>query len=86
MRTRARSRTLERVMTLPNIPDTMLPDQQGAEQTSPSQAPPYQLRRNRAPRYRCGTCGSRDCSGVNLVEVITPDKLCAGERMLLIRF
>ena len=50
MRTRAWSRTLERGMTLPNLPESMSPDQQGAEQTSLSQAPPYQLRRNRAPR------------------------------------
>ena len=39
MRTRARSRTLERAMTLPNIPESISPDQQGAEQISPSQAP-----------------------------------------------
>ena len=40
MRTRTRSRTLERAMTLPNIPESISLDQQGAEQTTPSQAPP----------------------------------------------
>ena len=73
MRTRVRSRTLERAMTSPNIPDSMSPDQQCAGQTS-SQAPPYQLRCNRAPRYRCRTCSSLDCSCVNLVEVRAPGK------------
>ena len=33
---------------------------QGASQVNPS----YGLRRNRVPRYRCGTCGFRDCTGV----------------------
>ena len=31
------------------------------------QAPRYQLRANRAPRYKCGTCGSRNCSCVQLI-------------------
>ena len=64
-------------MTLPNIAESISPEQRKAEQPTPSQAPPYQLRRNRTPRYRCGTCGSRNCSCVNLVEVKTPDKRLA---------
>ena len=77
VRARAQSQTLERAMTLPNIAESISPEQREAEQPTPSQAPPYQLRRNRAPRYRCGTCGSRNCSCVNLVEVRTPDKRLA---------
>ena len=64
-------------MTLPKIPESMSLDQQYAEQTPPSQAPPYQLRPDRAPQYRCGTSGTLNCSCVNLVEVRTPDKLLA---------
>ena len=77
VRAGAQSQTLERAMTLPNIAESISPEQREAEQPTPSQAPPYQLRRNRAPRYRCGTCGSRNCSCVNLVEVRTPDKRLA---------
>ena len=55
-------------MTLPNIAESMSPEEREAQPPIPSQAPPYQLRRNRAPRYRCGTCGSRNCSCVNLIE------------------
>ena len=77
IRTGAQSRTLERAMTLPNIAESMSPEQRETEQPSFSQAPPYQLQRNRAPHYRCGTCGSRNCSCVNLVEVRTPDKRLA---------
>ena len=77
VRARAQSQTLARAMTLPNIAESISPEQREAEQPTPSQAPPYQLRRNRAPRYRCGTCGSRNCSCVNLVEVRTPDKRLA---------
>ena len=77
IRTRAQPRKLERAMTLPNIAESMSPEQRELEQPSLSQAPPYQLRANRAPRYRCGTCGSRNCSCVNLVEVRTPDKRLA---------
>ena len=77
MRPRAQSRAVERAMTLPNIPKSTSPDQQGAEQISPSRAPPYQLRRSRPPRYRRGNRGSRNCSCVNLIEVKTPGKRLA---------
>ena len=54
-------------MTLPNIAESLSSEQPEAEQTTTSRAPPYLLRRNRTPRYRCGTCGSRNCSCVNLI-------------------
>ena len=37
-------------MTLPNMAESMSPEQREKEQPSFPQAPPYQLRRNRAPR------------------------------------
>ena len=77
VRTRAQSQTLERALTLPNIAESISPEQREAEQPTPSQAPPYQLRRNRAPRYRCGTCGSRNCSCLNLIRGRPPDKRLA---------
>ena len=77
VRTRAQSQTLERATTLPNIAESMSPEQREAEQPTSSQAPPYLLRRNRAPRYRCGTCGSRNCSCVNLIRGRPPDKRLA---------
>ena len=77
VRTRAQSQTLERAMTLSNIAESISPEQREAEQPTPSQAPPYQLRRNRAPRYRCGTCGSRNCSCLNLIRGRPPDKRLA---------
>ena len=60
-------------MNLLNIPESQSSTQQNTEQATRSQTQRYQLRRNRAPRYRCGTCGSRDCSCVNLVMSETPD-------------
>ena len=71
--TRVQSQTLERAMTLPDIAESISPEEREVQPTTPSQAPPYQLRRNRAPRYRCGTCGSRYCSCVNLIERKPPD-------------
>ena len=50
-----------------------LPAPWDTQSPTPSQVPPYQLRRNRAPRYRCGTCGSRNCSCVDLIQVKPPD-------------
>ena len=67
LRVRAQSQTLERAMTLPNIAERLSSEQPEAEQTTTSRAPLYLLRRNRTPRYRCGTCGSRNCSCVNLI-------------------
>ena len=65
--TRAPPRTLDRARTLPEISEDLSPDQPGTEKGIFSQAPCYQLRANRAPRYRCGTCGSRNCSCVQLM-------------------
>ena len=80
VRIRAQSRTLERAMTLPNIAESTSPEQRQAEQLNPPRAAPYQLRRNRVPRYRCGTCGSRNCSCVNLIKGRPPDqRLARGE-------
>ena len=76
-RTRAQSQTLERAMPLPIIAESMSPEQREAQPPTPSQAPPYLLQRNGAPRYRCGTCGSRNCSCVNLIEVRPPDNRLA---------
>ena len=70
---RAQSQTLDRAMTLPNIAESMPTEEREAQPPTTSQAPPFQLRRNRAPRYRCGTCGSRNCSCVNLIERKPPD-------------
>ena len=53
--------TLDRAMTLPEISENL------------SLAPRYQLRANRAPRYRCGTCGSCNCSCVQLIASEPPD-------------
>ena len=67
-------------MTLPNIAESTSPEQRQAEQSKPPRAAPYQLRRNRVPRYRCGTCGSRNCSCVNLIKGRPPDqRLARGE-------
>ena len=77
VRIRAQSRTLERAMTLPNIAESTSPEQRQAEQLNPPRAAPYQLRRNRVPRYRCGTCGSRNCSCVNLIKGRPPDQRLA---------
>ena len=38
----------------------------------------YHLRRNRVPRYRCGTCGLRDCTCVELIKstiMTKPEKI-----------
>ena len=64
-------------MTLPSVPESMSLYQQDVEQPLASQVPPYPLRRNRTPRYRRVTCGSRNSSCFSLVEVRTPGKRLA---------
>ena len=64
-------------MTLPNIAESLSSEQPEAEQTTTSRAPPYLLRHNRTPRYRCGTCGFRNCSCLNLISGKPPDKRLA---------
>ena len=54
-------------MTLPHIPESSTPTQSNLPDDTSRQTPRYQLRANRAPKYRCGTCGSRDCSCIQLV-------------------
>ena len=48
----ARTRKKETPTTIPS--ETAMP-------TETSEAPRYQLRSKRQPRYKCGTCGLRDC-------------------------
>ena len=60
-------------MTLPDIPESQSPNQQCVEEGTSSQAPRYQLRMNRTQQYKCGTCGSRNCSWVQLVTSEPPD-------------
>ena len=49
---KARTRKKETSTTIPT--ETAMP-------TETSEAPRYQLRSKRQPRYKCGTCGLRDC-------------------------
>ena len=54
-------------MTLPPLPQ--VPELESAsatadEGTQPATSKHYELRPARAPRYRCGTCGLRDCTCV----------------------
>ena len=52
VRAKARTRKKETPTTIPS--ETTMP-------TETSEAPRYQLRSKRQPRYKCGTCGLRDC-------------------------
>ena len=71
---RAPPRILDRAMTLPEIPETQSPpENQNSELGPSSQTLRYQLRANRAPRYKCGTCGSRNCSCVKRLACDSPD-------------
>ena len=67
-RTRVRTcpspRTLDRAMTLPEIPESQSPERTDTTLDPSSRISRYQLSTNRAPRYKCGTCGSRNCSCV----------------------
>ena len=63
---RAKSRT--RKKETPTVVETSAPAEVAAEApgsaealTEPSEAPRYHLRSKRQPRYKCGTCGRRDC-------------------------
>ena len=70
--TRAPHRVHDRAMILPRIPESPNPTQPNTLNDAFRRAPRYQLRANKAPRYRCGTCGSRDCSCVQLVTTEPP--------------
>ena len=52
VRAKARTRKKEATTTMPS--ETAIP-------TEASEVPRYQLRSRRQPRYKCGTCGLRDC-------------------------
>ena len=52
VRAKARTRKKETTTTMPS--ETAMP-------TEASEVPRYQLRSRRQPRYKCGTCGLRDC-------------------------
>ena len=52
VRAKARTRKKEITTTMPS--ETTMP-------TEASEVPRYQLRSRRQPRYKCGTCGLRDC-------------------------
>ena len=52
VRAKARTRKKETTTTMPS--ETAIP-------TEASEVPRYQLRSRRQPRYKCGTCGLRDC-------------------------
>ena len=65
-------RTHDRAMTLPAILESSSLVQLGSREDTSTQAPRYQLRANRAPRYKCGTCGSRSCSCVHQITTEPP--------------
>ena len=71
--TRTPPRTHDRAVTLPEIPGSPVLTQSDSLDDTSRQAPRYQLRANRAPRYRCRTCSSRDCSCVQLVTMEPPN-------------
>ena len=78
MSTRAPPRKLDRAMTLPEIPESQQPpDVQDSEPRPLSRTSRYQLRANRTPRYKCGTCGSRNCSCVKHLTRHSPDNRLA---------
>ena len=68
-------------MTLPGIPENQSPERTDTALDPAldpsSQVPRYQLRANRTPRYKCGTCGSRNCSCVKRLISELPDQQLA---------
>ena len=65
--------THDRAMTLPEIPESQPPTQSDSHENTSTQEPRYQIRTNRTPRYKCGTCGSRNCSSVHQITIEPPD-------------
>ena len=64
--TRAPPGAHDRAMTLPEIlenPSRIQSDSRG--DTTSTRALRYQLRANRAPRYKCETCGPCNCTCVH---------------------
>ena len=77
--TRASPRIHDRAMTLLEIPESPNPTQPNTLNDASRRTPRYQLRANRAPRYRCGTCGSRNCSCIQLITTEPPNLRLARE-------
>ena len=71
--TRAQPGTHDRTMTLPEILKNPSPIQSDSRGDTSTQTPRYQLRANRAPRYKRGTCGSRNCTCVHQTTIQPPD-------------
>ena len=64
-------------MTLPEKAESQTPERTDTALGPSSQVTCYQLRANRAPRYKCGTCGSRNCSYVKRLISEPPDQRLA---------
>ena len=60
-------------MTLPEILESPSFTQSGSRGNVSTQAPRYQLRANRALRYKCGTCGSCNCTCVRQIIIEPPN-------------
>ena len=71
--TRAQPGTHDRAMKLPEILESPSSTQSGSRGNVSTQAPRYQLRANGAPRYKCGTCGSRNCTCVRQIIIEPPN-------------
>ena len=59
--------------TLPEAPESQSPARSDSRESTSQQVPRYQLRANRAPRYKCGTCGSRNCTCAHQIIIKPPD-------------
>ena len=64
-------------MTLPETLESQSPPGSDSRENTLPQAPRYQLRMNRAPRYKCGTCGSRNCTCAHQIITEPPDNRLA---------
>ena len=71
--TRAPPGTHDRAMTLPETLESQSPAHSDSRENTSPQVPRYQLRTNRAPRYKCGTCGSRNCTCAHQIIIEPPD-------------
>ena len=71
--TRASPGTHDRAMTLPEALESQSPARSDSRENTSPQVPWYQLRANRAPRYKCGTCGSRNCTCAHQIIIEHPD-------------
>ena len=60
-------------MTLPQALENQPPARPYSRENTSPQVPRYQLRTNQAPRYKCGTCGSRNCTCTHQIIIEPPD-------------